>query len=174
MKNFKNIVIVLFLVLPFLGMGQQGCKFSLDTTSILLNKTLDNFLLKLQSDSFITFNDKKAIPGFVKNQLNCLSGDFSIANPDQQYQAGCVVIKKLPGRKLLYLAKSNDMLIMTYLTGGWGVSTHILFIKFTCNKIIDLWTGVCLKDLKSKTDILTYIKEHRNKEWGLNSNLVYL
>jgi hypothetical protein len=62
---------------------------------------------------------------------------------------------------------------MTYFTGGWGVSTHLLLIQFDKDKILDLWAGHCSENLNSNQDIIKYLNENRNKEWGLNSNIVY-
>jgi hypothetical protein len=62
---------------------------------------------------------------------------------------------------------------MTYLIGGIGVSTHLVFIQFDNEKIIDIWAGLGSEGLKSNKDIEKFIKELRNKEWGLNTNIVY-
>ena len=43
---------------------------------------------------------------------------FSIANYRRPYQATDVIFKKLPRRQLVFLAKRNDMLVMTYLKGA--------------------------------------------------------
>ena len=154
--------------------GQKNCEFKIDTAKILANQNLDNLLSQFQNDTFKITNNKKDIPRFIKKQLNCLTHGFSIANPGQPYQATDVVFKKLPWRQLVFLDRNNDMLVMTYLKGGIGLSRHVLFIKFKDKKIIDLWRGNCLNGMDTKEGIINNINQNRNKEWGLNSNTIYL
>ena len=125
---------------------------------------------KLKTSRLITI--KKQFQN-VKETLDCLTKKFSIANPNQEYACCCTSSDKLPRRKLIFLSKSQDVLVMTYLTGGFATSTHLLFIQFHNEKIIDLWTGYCSDDLKSNKDIVKFIKQVRNKD-VLNTNLVYL
>ena len=138
-----------------------------------MNENLDKFILKLQTESFTTFNNKNAIPKEIKDILDCLTKKFSIANPDQEYACCCTSSDKLPQRKLIYLSKSQNTLVMTYFTGGWGVMTHLLLIQFDQDKITDLWSGSCNENIKSNQDIIKYLNDNRNKHWGLNSNMVY-
>jgi hypothetical protein len=174
MTILKRFLFYSLLALPCFATAQRSCNFKIDTSKILLNENLDKFLSKLQTDRFTTLNDKNAIPKNVKKELDCLTKKFSIANPDQEYACCCTSSGKLPRRKLIFLSKSQDMLVLTYLTGGFGVSTHLLFIQFDNDKIIDLWTGFGSQSLKSNKDIENFIKERRNKEWGLHTNMVYL
>ena len=155
------------------AIGQKNCDYKIDTLKILRNENLDGFLSALQNDSFEISYDKKDIPSFIKSQLDCLTHNFSIVNPNQEYQATDVVYKKLPNRKLIFLATSKDMIAMTYLIGGFAESTHVLFIQFHDKKIVDLWTGPCIRDLKSTSEILDYIREVRNKTSRLYGNKIY-
>src|SRR5262249_2002456 len=121
----------------------------------------------------------KNIPHFIKKQLRCMAYGFSIANPGKRYQATDVVVPRiippiqLPERQLVFLAKSRDMLVMTYYKGGYGTSAHIILIKFQHKKILDLWAGNCpFEGMKSVAGIINIINENKDKEWGLNTNLV--
>ncbi len=134
---------------------------------------MDGFLFELQSDSFKIQNNKKAIPHFIKKQLRCLTNGFSIANPGQPYQESDYIRWKLPTRLLVFLAKSNDLLVMTYYIGGMFRSGHMLFIKFNNKKILDLWTGYCFYGMESIQGMIDNIKQNRSKEWGLNTNMIY-
>jgi hypothetical protein len=176
MKSLNSILLsatlLLFVINSF---GQKNCEFKIDTAKILANKNLDGFINKLQSDTFKIANNKKDIPSFIKKQLNCYTGKFSIANPDGFYQEFDLIINKsLPRRKITFLAKSKDMLVLAYLHGGSGVTRHILFIQFKEKKIIDLWCGVSLDDICSKEKLIEYVEKNKNKIWGLNTNCIYL
>lgn len=169
----KKFVTILTVALSLHAFGQKNCDYKIDTDKILLNENLDSFLIKIQNDSFTESHDKKDIPSFIKKQLDCWVKNFSIANPNEPFNATDMYVEGLPNRQLLFLAINMEMFVMTYLRGGVGQSTHMLFVKYHDHKIIDLWTGVCAQDLKFKSDILHYIKMHRNKSWGLNTNKIY-
>lgn len=163
----------MLLLFPIVSLGQKNDVFKIDTAKILANKNLDAFVETLKTDSFQSFTNKSAIPSFLQKQLNKLARGFSIANPNQPYQCCCTSPRRLPERQLIFLAKSKNVLAMTYRTGGIGVSIHLLLIKFEKNKIIDMWTGYCWENIISVGDIIRYIND-RKKEWGLNTNLMTL
>jgi hypothetical protein len=162
------------LLFPIIAFGQKSNNFTIDTAKILANENLDNFVQSLRTDTFQNFGDKDAIPKFVKKQLNRLTKGFSIANPNQPWQCCCTSPRRLPERQLNFLAKSKDILVMTYKTGGFGVSTHLLLIRFDNDKIIDLWSGYCWADINKVGDIVSYIDETRKNNRELNTNIVIL
>ena len=172
MTKTNYFTLIFFLTLSFNSFGQNICSITVDTTKIFLDKNLDSFLSDLQSQTFQTFTDKKQIPQSIKQQLNCLTKDkFSLANPDEQYRCCCTSSQKLPGRKLLFFSKSKDVFLITYLTGGIGVSTTILLLKLQGDKIIDIWTGYGFPEFKSKNEVIKHIKEKRKTEFGLHGSL---
>jgi hypothetical protein len=172
--KYLNLLFLYILLTFSFSSSAQKCSYTIDTAKILSNKNLDKFISDLQTQKFITINDKKGIPVFIKKQLDCLTKKFSIANPDQEYACCCTSSQKLPSRKLIYLAISGNTLVMSYLTGGFAESTHLLLIQFDNDKILDLWTGHCSENIKSNQGIAKYLTENKNKEWGLNTNLIYL
>jgi hypothetical protein len=174
LKTMKKIALIIYLLISLNVMGQKNCIYKIDTTKILSNENLNSFLSVIQTYNFKISYNKKDIPSFIKKQLDCFTNKFSIANPDEEYQATDIDDEKLPDRKLLFLAVSKDILVMTYLKGGMGESTHILFIQFQDQKIIDLWTGYGSPELKSLQQIFDYIQYNKNKEEGLNMNRIYM
>ena len=173
----KTISPILFLLfsLPFYSFGQNHCGIKVDTANILMDKNLDSFLFRLQTGSFQTFTDKQKIPEAIRYQLNCLTNDtFSLANPDEEYSCCCTSSPTLSRRKLEFFATSYDMFLITYQTGGIGVSTTILMFKLQGDKIIDLWTGYGFPEFKSKDEVIKHIKQKRTKEFGLHSNFISL
>ncbi len=172
----KSIKLITFslLLFPIISFGQKSNSFIIDTAKILANENLDSFVQSLRTDTFENFENKDAIPKFIKRQLSKLTNGFSIANPDKPYRCCCTSLGRLPKRQLNFLATSKDVLVMTYKTGGIGVSTHLLLIRFDNNKIIDLWSGYCGVDIKNVSDIVSYIDETRKNNWKLNTNIVIL
>ena len=173
MKLTKGFLAIFVLILSLNSFGQKDCDYQIDTSKILSNQNLDSFLNRIQRETFSVNCNKNGIPSFIKKQLDCWTHNFSIANCKEPYNATDVYDKKLPNRQLLFLALNNDLFIMTYLRGGIGGQTHIVFIRFHDSKIVDLWTGICLQELTTKNQVLNYIKTHRNKHLGLNTNMIY-
>ena len=85
--------------------AQKKCQYEIDESKILENKNLDSFLIALKSEKIKVYNDKKSIPTQVEKQLDCIAKNFDIANPNEAYQKGCIVEKKIPSRGLFFLAK---------------------------------------------------------------------
>jgi len=156
-KLFACILGTLFTMHVF---GQHGGSFKIDSARIYLDENLDGFLSDLKLGKFVESNEIGSIPVGIKKQLDSLAGDFSIASPNADYRCCCTSSRKLPLRKLGYLSKSNHLLVMTYLTGGVGVSTHILLIRFNGDMIRDMWIADCLADLKSRGEIIRFIGVH--------------
>jgi hypothetical protein len=158
------------MAICFNSFGQNVCEISIDTTRILQDHSLDDFISDLQSERFKTFRDKKELPDFVKQQLSCLTKDsFSIANNNELYLCCCTSSQKLPKRKLLFFSMSNDIILITYLTGGFVVSTNFLILKFQGEKVKDIWSGSASSNIKSKEDAVKYLKTKRNKGYGFHS-----
>jgi hypothetical protein len=104
MKTLKLYFVLFFSIITAISFGQNNCQFRIDSLSIWTNKKLDTFLNTLQIENFKSYSDKKQIPTFLKEELDCWTkGDFSLANPDEEYQCCCTSSKKLPKRKLQYL-----------------------------------------------------------------------
>jgi len=153
---------------------QKNCSYTIDTAKILANKNLDSFLIKFEKDFFKITNNKNDIPKFIKRDLDCLANDFSLANPGEPFQQTDVIFQKLPWRQLVFLAKSKDLIVLSYLKGGWGLSQHLVFIKFKNEAIIDFWSGYCSQGIKTKDQITDYIKKNRNVKSEFNSNIISL
>jgi hypothetical protein len=169
--NVKLFACILGSIFTINVLGQKSNSFKIDSARINLDENLDGFLTDLKSGKFVESNEIGEIPVGIKRQLDSLAGGFSIANPNGDYRCCCTSSEKLPLRKLVYLSKSNHLLVMTYLTGGVGVSTHILLIRFKGDTITDMWFADCLADLKSRAEIIRYINKNRKVPGYLHPNL---
>lgn len=152
--------------------AQNNCGVTVDTMKIYLDENLDDFISDLQTLKFRTSKDKNQIPGSIRQYLNCLTNDsFSIANPNEEYRCCCESSQQLPKRKLLFFSESKEMFLITYLTGGVGVSTKIVMLKLHDDKVIDLWTGYSFTEFKSKDQVAKYIKTKRKIKFGLHGSI---
>ena len=80
----------------------------------------------------------------LRHQLECLNDEFTIANPNEDYQSSDIIDldKKLPERGLIFYAKSKSTLVLYYsISIGPGITSKILFIEYNAEKIIDFWCG---------------------------------
>lgn len=168
--------------------------YQIDTTKILSNQNLQLLIGDLEKTELIEKNRVSEIPYFIKAFLDTLTvGNFTIANPDENWQVGCVSMGKLiekkvydkktgdtlieftfddshplPSRQLIYFGLGRDIALLTYYTGGFGKSEHILIIKFQDNEIINFWCDNVLEDVKNKIEVLKYLKENKNEK---NNNI---
>ncbi|MDB4710351.1 hypothetical protein OAF16_01330 [Flavobacteriales bacterium] len=176
------------------GLLNNNGSYVLDTSVILSNQNLTPLILELEKanlESKLVFQEA---PKIVRSLLDSLTGDFDMANPGVDWEAGCVKVGKyiekkisdsifevtfvepeIPDRKLVYLGTSDNITLMTYYTSGTA-SAHTLIIKHDNQEVFDLWKGSSkFVDPKiNKTEIIEYLKQNQNKRWGLNRNILYL
>jgi hypothetical protein len=169
-RSHRLPFLLLFVLCSSGVLAQGNGKLTIDSVSMYFDRNLDVFLSELHRGKFLVCNKKSAIPLFIKDKLEAATGGFSIANPSEEFACCCTSSAKLPRRKLIYLAKSHDILIMSYLTGGIGESTHILLIKFKDDEITDFWNAVSDVPLKSKSEIVRYIRKNRKVKDALHPN----
>jgi len=150
-------------------------EYQIDTNVILQNLNLDTLLSELKSSELNEIKKVDQIPNSIKTFLdNITKESFSIANPGQEWQVGCVLTEGLPSRQLIYFGSNSELALMAYYTGGVGKSEHILIFKLNENIITDLWCGNILTDLKSKSEIETYLENNKRTTRRLNTNIIYL
>ena len=174
------------------GLLNNNGAYELDTSVILSNQNLNSLILELEKENLESKLVFQEAPKVVRGLLDSLTGHFDIANPGEDWQVGCVKISKmiekkvndsiievtfddseLPTRGLVYLGTSDNITLMTYYTGGVGKSAHTLIIKHDNQEVFDLWKGSAPYDVQNKTEIIEYLKQNQNKEWGLNTNILY-
>jgi hypothetical protein len=152
-------------------LGQSTKMYEMDSVKIYFNQNLNSFLSCINHDYFQTYNNKNSIPPFITEQLDYFAGGFSLANPKEQYQCCCTSPMTLPRRKLDFLSISNNVFVMTYLTGGIAVEEHILLIKFERKRIVDIWYGLADYSLHSLRDIAKYVSRRKKNPQDLHMNL---
>jgi hypothetical protein len=177
--------------------------FIIDTNAIVTNRNLQSLLEELENQDLFIIKTRLEIPVCIKSFLDSLTGTFLIANPGEQWQVGCsppieidYSIKKMsidsktgdtilsyslkdttfPKRQLNYFGMGKEIALMKYYSGGIGKMEHILIFKFAENKVVDFWSGngQIFKDDATKEEIIHYLKDNKNKHWGLNTNMIYL
>ncbi|UOE48621.1 hypothetical protein MTO98_29895 [Mucilaginibacter sp. SMC90] len=141
---------------------------------ILENKNLDAFILDLKKSHIILDKSIKGVPPVVKDFLASFSKDeFSITDPGKDWNC-CDGSwdEHLPRRQLISVGADSKLFIITYKTGGIGVVTHLILIRYNNDKIIDFWAGIGRDGLKTTADILKYLVANKNKHWKLNTNII--
>jgi hypothetical protein len=166
-----------FLIVTVFGLKAQSqslCQFNIDTTSILEDQNLPPFIKALESKSFKIYKNTSHIPVSWKQQLDCLVQSFTIANPNEDFFGSCTDSDSLPLRRLQLLLIRKDLMVMIYERGqgGAGPIDIILLCKFSNNRLVDLWTSFAPHIMKSKEDILWFLKNPKAKI-SRHSNFVY-
>lgn len=125
-----------------ISIAQKKCTYKIDTSKVINNENLPGLIKAIEKATFTAYTDKANIPSIIKKELECLVRDgFTIANPDEKWTVGCVrsADEKLPERQLVTLGISKDLCVLQYNTGGVALRRNVLVIKFTKDKIVDLW-----------------------------------
>ena len=68
----------------------------------------------------------------------------------------------------------QNIALLTYYLGGIGKSERILIFHFENHCVTDFWCGGVLADLLTKDEILDYLRDNKDKKWGLNTSIIYI
>ncbi len=172
-KNMKKSHLILLTVFLSFNVYSQECGFDSNESILESNKKMEWFVKELTKKKLTITNDKNDIPPKVKKQLDCLNNGFSIANPKENYQSGCIVEKEVPSRHLNLLAKNDNYIVLIYNTYSAGISGNSIWIKYDDNGITDYWKGSTIGGLiiDSKFDLNKYIVETEKHVKKMNAIL---
>ena len=165
----KLFFICVLLCSASIAFGQENFYCKLDTFEIATNQHLDNFLYKLEFDNVRDHKEKKYIPSFIMESLDCLTGgNFSLANPSEEFRSTCTSSLNLPRRQLKYLCLNKNFLAMVYLTGGIAEETHILLITYYGRTILDIWAGSDINGgARDRKQLISFLKKARTKQLNI-------
>ncbi|MDO7876067.1 hypothetical protein Q5H93_15085 [Hymenobacter sp. ASUV-10] len=150
--------------------------YSIDTAAILKNIRLDALLADVQSANLLPQKAVSNLPSVVNNFLHEKVEDFAIVNPEEDFQSTDIMTGNLPRRRLMYLGVADDIVLLAYELGGFGLSERVLIFKLNEHQITDFWTGSVKGKLQTKDEIVTYLRKNKNsknKYWALNTNTIY-
>ena len=148
---------------------------ALDTAAILANHRLDQWLAEAQEAPLVVHRSTQALPAGVHSFLERITGEaFTLANPGEKYQETDVVYEHgLPTRQLVYLGVGDSLVVLAHYLGGYGVSERVMFFKMREQKVVDFWTGFVRGKADTKESILQYLRENKDRKFGINTNILY-
>ncbi|MBG8551992.1 hypothetical protein [Hymenobacter guriensis] len=138
-------------------------RYVIDTMAILTKKRLPALLEKLQRTKLRTYTSAQALPPVVAAFLALktgANGPPEIADRGAPFEATDVVYdNSLPIRQLIYLGQGDDMVLLAYYQGGFGLSVHVAIFQLRHNKIQDMWSGCLTGDPTAKEDLIQQLHE---------------
>lgn len=166
----KNITVI-FLVLAIFSCFIFSCKKTdkeknretpqienWEEWKVVMQDSL-NYQKVLQSaltEDFEVYTKRKDIPKPIMDLLEKWSeGEFSIANPDEPYNATDNARYGLPFRQIIFILKDQNHIFIYYNHGGLDFHRDLLWAEYERNKVINLWVGwtnkkiVGIKDIQS-------------------------
>ena len=156
------------------GIKKVNGEYVLDTVAILTNDNLEPLLTAVEEAKLVSYDNVTDIPPFIREFLESQIGEnISMVNYGEDWQETDVIEEGLAERQLVYLGMDDAIVLLAYYTGGLGKAEHVLIFKHRDGEITDFWKGIILKTLKTKEDIVTYLKENKDTEWRINFNRVY-
>jgi hypothetical protein len=104
----------------------------------------------------------KKIPGFILEALKCWTWnkEWSIAEPDGDFNVGCDIKNNLPNRQLMYIGLNEHYMLIAYKYGGGVISNiPVMLFRFENEKIISVmyWYSSG-REVKNKKDVMRTIK----------------
>lgn len=155
------------------------CRVAIDSASILNDLNLPPLIELLKKPDVRISRDKAAIPSFILHDLICLRQIFSLANPDEPYESGCLRTGGYPTRQLELIAQSSKVFAMVFISGGMAQSENILILRLDGPHVIDLWSGnihdaMNLKGPLTLDQLIAYLEQNVGKPGRLNWDIVVI
>ncbi len=92
------------------------------------------------SEYIIVSNDKERSQDEIIDIIPLWNSvNFSIANPNEDYNSTDCLAPSLPNRQLISIFQNKDFFILHYKHGGIGHHHHIIWCSIQNNKISDIW-----------------------------------
>mgnify|MGYP006201124677 FL=1 len=91
---------------------------------------------------------KDSIPSKLLSVLsNHFKSEFSIANPDEKYNATDMLIDSLPSKQLLFISNEDKNWQMVYQQGGFGKYFVYVECKKVGDSILDVKKGETIQNI---------------------------
>jgi hypothetical protein len=133
--------------------------FAEDTTFII-DPELDSLTARLQTSTLAETKNQLNIPVFIRNFLDTLWNGFSLANYGEPWQEGCTVMPDEPTRELVYFAHNAELALMSYNSGGWGKTNHILIMELENSAVTSYWHGYGNDSLHTEAAIISFLNSN--------------
>lgn len=146
-----------------LAAQQAGREYVLDTMAIVANERLDTLLNLAEHRSLVSFTSAQALPPVVAGFFQARgSADrpFVMADVGAPFaKTDAILDPTLPRRQLVYLGVSPDFVLLSYYSGGIGLSQSVVIFQLQGQRIKDLWHGYMGGDPKTKAELLLQVRK---------------
>ncbi len=169
----------------------------IDTTNYPeLRSKVRSLARNIQSSSLSEKKTVQQIPRYILAYMDSAFNGFTIANANEEWQVGCVVVGKsitekvydektgdttllthydrsqpLPSYQFIYYGMNNNMAVLAYRSGGWGVCGHLAIFELENSTVIGSWIQYAPDTLNSKQDIITFLNTPQDGNMLLSSRL---
>jgi len=152
---------------------QQPAAYRIDTVAVLTNRRLDQLLTEADQTSLTSYQLAKALPQVIAAFLERAQQEpVPIADVGQAYESTDLIMGDLPRRQLTYLGIGENLVLLAYNLGGYGVSERVLLFQLKNGEIADFWTGYVRGQRHTKAEIIRYLREHKDEKHGVNTNII--
>lgn len=129
MHPTRTLLVIAFFLLSHPAKAQSDCNIKINPERIRFNTALDFFIKRLKTDSFRVSEDKRQIPAFIKETIDCYLD--TLANPDEEWAATCTRREGLPFTNYY---STRSMLRKTFLSLRIGpVASALISPLYSCN-----------------------------------------
>lgn len=118
--NIMKLRIICNLILLIFLFGCDSHKESSGVYSQKGHSDDSNILASYKTDSLVSYDQ---VPNAIKKYLDSIEGGkFLIANPGEEWQAGCTAEQGCPRKQFIYAVESEHFFQMKFWQGGIGKS----------------------------------------------------
>lgn len=123
MTKMKLFVALILFCIPVIILGQGANQDSLRLEKIAIN---------IEKEKFDVSIKKKDIPVFIRRKLTKADKiKFKIANGGEEFNSGDALQKRsLPNKRIVYVAYSRNIYVITYEQGGFGKTYYSRIIEY--------------------------------------------
>lgn len=154
---------------PISSVKNYGDSITIDPKIIATNKNLRYFIADIKKASIKLSPKANTIPAVIKSFLTSYSKTgFALADAGSDWNCCCDRDNSLPDRQVICQGTDGHLFMISYLTGGIGVVSRLILVKYNGDRIIDFWMANTTKALKNKNSIIDYLTTSKNEHFTIS------
>ena len=137
--------------------------------ALVTNRDLPTLLAKVEQDSLVSYTAVQHLPPAVATFLATHAHQARMADVGAPFAKTCARDdENLPTRQLVYLGVGQEMVLVSYYCGGFGLSQRVALFQLQGHTLRNAWGGFVTDDPNTKAALLHQIR-HRQRTHPLNS-----
>ena len=160
---------------PVYSVRMEDGRYRIDSSVVWELKNKDRLIAELEKQTLSEKSSISEMPGFMRTFFDGLhpGKKMNIVDPGKEWRdgnpeiqlfdkAGQPLNNLLPNRQLAYLGIGDGLALFSYHVGGNPKYQEMVIVKYSGEKIYDLYFDRIHTPLNGRSEIQQYLKEHQN------------